>query len=50
MREFRKTERPPWWKKVLRYLGSLFSITEYQNFGGHEDRMRSRRRKTRFDR
>jgi hypothetical protein len=49
MREFRKTEKAkPWWKVLLNILLLPFGI----RYGaeGHEDRMRKRRRKSKFDR
>ncbi len=50
MREFGKTERKPRWRKILDFFLSFVFTNEQQSFMGHEDRMRARRRKTRFDR
>lgn len=52
MREFGKTPRPlPWWKRILNSIRiGLFGGTASQRFMGHDDRMKKRRRKTKFDR
>lgn len=49
MREFRKTERPSFWKLVWRFISSFFH-SERGGFSGHNERMSKRRRKTKFDR
>jgi hypothetical protein len=49
MREFRKTERKSFFKKIIIFLLGFLNNTEQSNFGGHYDRMDKRRRKTKFD-
>lgn len=49
MREFGKSKRKPWWKKILHFLGSFISVSETFSSRGHHDRMQSRKRKTKFD-
>ncbi|MEM9884751.1 MAG: hypothetical protein AAF849_02595 [Bacteroidota bacterium] len=51
MRKFGKTPRPSKWKRIWNFAVSIFwAAYEYSNFGNHDDRMKKRSRKTRFDR
>ena len=52
MREFGNTPPPkPWWKRLFHTLFLLFGgQLNILRFLGHDDRMRKRRRKTKFDR
>ena len=49
MREFKKTKRPSILKKIISFLSSFLNNSEHSGFGGHNDRMNKRRRKTKFD-
>ena len=49
-RTFGETPRPPRWKKFILMIFQFFhDVGEHANWGGHEDRMKRRRRKNRFD-
>jgi len=49
MRSFNKKTPPKkWWQKLIDFLSSFTFINENSNFGGHEARMKERRRKTKF--
>jgi len=46
MREFRKTPRKSFWRKLWDFIISFANAGRIQ---GHDDRMSKRRRKSRFD-
>lgn len=53
MRQFKKTRRKQWYMVLLEFIfPSWFGHHdgEYSGFKGHNNRMKDRRRKTRFDR
>lgn len=49
MREFGKTPRPPFWKRILLFFSTFFFNSELNSTSRHHDRIEKRRRKTRFD-
>ena len=49
MRTFRKNkDSKKWWQKLIAFISSFSFINERSNFGGHNERMKARRRKTKF--
>ncbi len=49
-RSFGKTPRPPLWKKIVLMVYRFFhELGISANFGGHDDRMKRRRKKSKFD-
>ena len=50
MREFGKTKRKKWYEKFWAFFKQLFLDGFKQSAMNHGERMRSRRRKTKFDR
>ncbi|MEM6771244.1 MAG: hypothetical protein AAF597_11725 [Bacteroidota bacterium] len=51
MRTFGKPPSPkPWWKRAIKLFFKIVGLGEDPRYGGHDERMRKRRRKTKFDR
>jgi len=50
MREFGKTPRKSLLEKLLAFFKRVFTASDDERLNSHQDRMQSRRRKTKFDR
>ncbi len=49
MREFGKNKKKSFWQKVVAFFSSFTWNSELFSFRGHSDRMKKRRRKSKFD-